>query len=31
MVAVGLSFDDVLDAIGMNSLSPISARAFEME
>ena len=31
MVAVALSFDDVLDLIGITSLSPISAREFEME
>ena len=30
MVAVTLSFD-VLDVIGITSLSPTSARAFEME
>lgn len=31
MVAVALSFDGVLDLIGITSLSPISASAFEME
>ena len=31
MVAVALSFDDVLDLIGSTSLSPISAREFEIE